>query len=665
MKKLITTCVAFVIVSFTFAQSPDLFSYQAVVRDNAGNAVASSSVSLRFSILQTTATGIAQYVETHNPTTDANGLVSLMIGGGTVTSGTFASIDWANDKFFLKVELDPAGGSSYSNMGTTQLISVPYAKHAETSMRAINDSIYDGDSSRTNELQALSKSGDTIFLSNGGFVQIPPNWDSDSTNELQQLSISNDTIYLSKGGFAVIPDSSLLGVKKGGSGAGAGGSADLSDFSSSFKEVYKLGEDFSVIEIKVDQNKNVFVFGYFSGESTIGATTVTTNNSGTDVLLAKFDSSGVLLWEKHSTNGDANVNEFVSRLELSGSDAYVSYWRWNRQQTALNFGGINHTNTDSNNVQIIKVNGSGTVQWATGMYCLLVGTNGSINTFGSNLRGIGANAAGEVFYSGTFKEILVSGNTSLQLGSGSNYLVFGKISSNGQTHTIIDTAKSCNGGDLIVDQSGNPILIGSGASNVNIGNTNRTLTFRGFLVRYSPSGTVLNFSNELDYSPINGIIYQGQLEANSTNVYLTGVMDGGRIGNLYSIPGAPYSLVSFLVQFNNSLALQRITDIRYNEAQSANVSVDGTGGVLWGVTEKDSYILNDKIYYTVGGSSGTAASMNSSLTTTEVKSLNTFGFAEGLYVGSSGGTNFFVGTCNANFYNKGAKYTSGVYLFKE
>ena len=86
---------------------------------------------MKVSILKGSATGTAVYVETHKPTTNANGLVSVSIGGGTVVSGAFADIDWANGLYFIKTETDPAGGTSYSITGISQLLSVPYALHAK------------------------------------------------------------------------------------------------------------------------------------------------------------------------------------------------------------------------------------------------------------------------------------------------------------------------------------------------------------------------------------------------------------------------------------------------------------------------------------------------------------------------------------------------------
>jgi hypothetical protein len=87
---------------------------------------------MRISILQTTPSGTAVYVETQTPTTNANGLVSIEIGGGTVVVGNFSTINWANGPYFVKTETDPTGGTNYSITGTSQLLSVPYALYAAT-----------------------------------------------------------------------------------------------------------------------------------------------------------------------------------------------------------------------------------------------------------------------------------------------------------------------------------------------------------------------------------------------------------------------------------------------------------------------------------------------------------------------------------------------------
>ena len=133
MKKIITICAAILMTANVFAQAPNKMSYQAVVRDGSNNLVSSASVGMQISILQGSVSGTAVYAETQTPTTNANGLVSLEIGGGTVVSGDFTTIDWANGPYFIKTETDPTGGTSYSITGTSQLLSVPYAFHAKNS----------------------------------------------------------------------------------------------------------------------------------------------------------------------------------------------------------------------------------------------------------------------------------------------------------------------------------------------------------------------------------------------------------------------------------------------------------------------------------------------------------------------------------------------------
>jgi uncharacterized protein (TIGR02145 family) len=132
MKKF-TTLIALILLCVTalFAQVPEKFSYQAVVRNASNALVANASVNVRVSVLQGSATGNAVFVETHAAVTNANGLMTLEIGGGSVQQGSFVGIDWANGPYFLKTEIDPAGGSNYSLTTTQQLMSVPYALYAK------------------------------------------------------------------------------------------------------------------------------------------------------------------------------------------------------------------------------------------------------------------------------------------------------------------------------------------------------------------------------------------------------------------------------------------------------------------------------------------------------------------------------------------------------
>lgn len=129
---IVITALHLFIFTSIFAQSPEKMSYQAVIRNGSNVLITNQAIGMQISILQGSISGLAVYVETQLPTSNANGLVSIEIGTGTIISGTFTDIDWAKGPYFIKTETDPKGGTNYTITGTTQLLSVPYALHAKT-----------------------------------------------------------------------------------------------------------------------------------------------------------------------------------------------------------------------------------------------------------------------------------------------------------------------------------------------------------------------------------------------------------------------------------------------------------------------------------------------------------------------------------------------------
>jgi len=117
----------FLLTASVFAQAPQKMSYQAVIRNSNNALITSTTVGMQISILKGSSNGTPVYVETQKPSTNANALVSLEIGTGTVISGTFATINWATGPYFIKTETDPTGGTAYTIAGTNELMSVPYA----------------------------------------------------------------------------------------------------------------------------------------------------------------------------------------------------------------------------------------------------------------------------------------------------------------------------------------------------------------------------------------------------------------------------------------------------------------------------------------------------------------------------------------------------------
>ena len=131
MKKIYTLFLALIFAGSLMAQAPQSFKYQAVARDASGEVIADQKVGFQISILQGSESGIAIYTETHVDSTNQFGLITLEIGTGTTTDD-FTAIDWGNDTYFIQIEMDMTGGTTYEEYGTSQLLSVPYAMHAKT-----------------------------------------------------------------------------------------------------------------------------------------------------------------------------------------------------------------------------------------------------------------------------------------------------------------------------------------------------------------------------------------------------------------------------------------------------------------------------------------------------------------------------------------------------
>ncbi|HNW97448.1 MAG TPA: tail fiber domain-containing protein [Bacteroidales bacterium] len=137
MKKTVNTfLVTLILLLFTvslWAQAPQAFNYQAVARDGSGSLLINKTISIKIFIHQGSSTGTIVYSETHSPTTNQFGLFSIAIGQGTPLGAAFSTISWGAANYWLQIQMDPNGGSSYTNMGTDQLLSVPYALYAATS----------------------------------------------------------------------------------------------------------------------------------------------------------------------------------------------------------------------------------------------------------------------------------------------------------------------------------------------------------------------------------------------------------------------------------------------------------------------------------------------------------------------------------------------------
>jgi hypothetical protein len=203
---LIVACI--LSISNLQAQAPLGFNYQGVALTNAGTPVASKKISLRIALIESQQLGTVIYQETHGTNTDAYGQFSIIIGNGQAVTGKMTDLQWSKFPYYMKVELDLDGGTSFVFVGTSQLLSVPYALYANNAGAAsINvDSV-------KNELATikLSQKGDSIILSNNRGSVYVPKVDSLTKILAQISSIKAGTIKSIKDSISKLPNGIAIG----------------------------------------------------------------------------------------------------------------------------------------------------------------------------------------------------------------------------------------------------------------------------------------------------------------------------------------------------------------------------------------------------------------------------------------------------------------------
>lgn len=168
---IILMCSAILHENSIKAQAPEKMTYQAVIRDPSGTLLTNAPIGVQILITKNGFLPTVVYTETHAATTNANGLLTIEIGGGTVVNGNFSNIDWGNGSYNLNTNIDLSGGTNYySMMGTAPLLSVPYALYAKS---AGNSMIQGG------------TPGDLLFWNNNQWQILPSGTDG------QVLQISN------------------------------------------------------------------------------------------------------------------------------------------------------------------------------------------------------------------------------------------------------------------------------------------------------------------------------------------------------------------------------------------------------------------------------------------------------------------------------------------
>lgn len=233
MKTFIPLLIALFFAVALSAQTPQSFRYQAVARDNSGNVLDNQKVSFQISVLTGTVSGATAYSETHTGLiTNAFGLVELEIGKGTPVTGNFSAINWGGNTYFVKVEMDPAGGSSWQTLSTSQLLSVPYALHAKTvetgdqwgSQTVVSDATLTGAGTTASNLKLAQQgatSGQVLKWNGSSWL---PSADNAGT-DVWQVSGSNIYRLTGRVGIGTATPTAYIHVK----GTGAGGGSFLAE----------------------------------------------------------------------------------------------------------------------------------------------------------------------------------------------------------------------------------------------------------------------------------------------------------------------------------------------------------------------------------------------------------------------------------------------------
>ena len=225
-KNLLTILIA--MVCFTgggSAQAPQRFNYQAVVRNASGAIVPNQHVNARFTVRENSLTGNIAYREIDSLITTPAGIITVVIGAGNIVSGNLNNMTWAIGDKYLQVEIDATGGSNYVDMGTTQLISVPYAQYANTAGALIlgddSTALITGNTTITvnpgkpyiEVASIVPPSSATISLSNGtisGQCIVILGTSMGSTNGVQVVNGGNINIGTSGGNLPIQNGSTLM-----------------------------------------------------------------------------------------------------------------------------------------------------------------------------------------------------------------------------------------------------------------------------------------------------------------------------------------------------------------------------------------------------------------------------------------------------------------------
>ena len=482
------------------AQIPQALTYQAVARNASGSALINSTISILISIKDLNATGTTLYSETHVVTTNQFGLFTVAIGTGLVQSGVFANIGWAVGLKFMKVELDATGGSNYVDMGTSQLLSVPYALVAGSVLNssagddwgaqtAVTNTTLGGNGTTTSPLgiaQQGAASGQTLKWNGSQWAPANDLVGAGGDNWGTQSVITNST--LTGAGTSTSP----IGLAQQGATTGqtlkwnGAAWAPANDLDNDAQTISLVGSSLTI------SNGNTVTFpsqiNYSAG-------------AGINILGNVITNTGDL----------SNTNE-LQTLSVSGNQLTIS----NGNSVTVNAGnnysagtGISVTGTVISNTapdQIVSITGTGSAN-VSGLY-----PNFTVDAADAQILSI----TGTQISISNGNSINIPAQTTYTAGSGigiaGNVITNTSLNTDGQTLSISGSTLSITGGNSVAIPVQTPYSAGTGIgiAGTVISNSapDQTVVLTGggatSIISAYPNFTISSTDNDIQTLSLNG-----------------------------------------------------------------------------------------------------------------------------------------------------------------
>ncbi len=439
--KLVVICIGLLFSTLIIAQAPYAFNYQGVAKDSDGFTLYDQAITLRISLIEDFDQGDIVFIEEHYTSTNASGLFALRIGQGEPILGNLRTIEWGDHDYYIRTEIDIQGGTSFVDLGTTQLFSVPYALYAAQS---------GGSDEGGTDDQLLQLSGNTLSIEDGNAVDLSAiagdDADADPQNELQTLSISGQTLSITGGNSVTLPSSSS-------------GGADDQNLSFTGTTLSIEGGN----SVNLSSLQDGFVDADADPSNELQSLTLTGNTlslSGANSVTLPQGGSGDTYWESDEDfsifyDGWVGVNLGDKRLitmsenisnsgdvEIYGENESSNLWFTSLDEYPNN-GAIGIGNSESEYKIITYVNSDNAGEFWAG------GDNGNANVFISHISS-SANSG----FIGVYNEDDRSVAMNAELSGQGNLTTYG---SNGNTNTRLSwlNGRTNNGYISVHDTGGN------------------------------------------------------------------------------------------------------------------------------------------------------------------------------------------------------------------